>query len=194
MVQAALQAVPGASRYYHGGTNIYGTMGHKLYPAELRAELERGGNGRGTADKGANYATRANYHRSKLVHTTAIAHQMRAFLGATWALAESGAAGPTFAPPDMACSFACVTVVGPHGLEESALYETDHADRERSMWQFTVAVPPAPRPPLARASPRSFPPRRPPSPTYRSRRRRWTSWSAAWPRRTRRTGPPSCET
>ena len=26
LVQAALQAVPGASRYYHGGTNIYGAV------------------------------------------------------------------------------------------------------------------------------------------------------------------------
>eukprot|EP01052_Picozoa_sp_SAG31_P021549 SAG31_NODE_1673_length_7560_cov_3.528749_1_plen_105_part_00 len=54
MVQAALQAVPGASQFYHGGMNIYGPMGHKLYPSELRSQLAAGGAQQGATDRGAN--------------------------------------------------------------------------------------------------------------------------------------------
>ena len=50
-----------------------------------------------------------------------------------------GAVGPTFAPPDMQHSFTVVYVEGP-GISECALFETDHKDREKSMWQFTAAA------------------------------------------------------
>ena len=39
LVNAALQSVPGASRYYHGGVTVYGRIGYKLYPEALRREL-----------------------------------------------------------------------------------------------------------------------------------------------------------
>ena len=140
MIQASLQAVPGASRYYHGGANIYGSMGFKLYPLELRKRLEAGGAHRGAVDRGTNYASRENYHKSKMLHTAAIATHMRDYMGAAWCIAESGATGPTFAPEDMTCAFSCVTIVGPDGLEEVAIFETDHSDRETAMWQFTAAA------------------------------------------------------
>ena len=34
LINAALQSIPGASRYYHGGANIYGKIGYNLYPEE----------------------------------------------------------------------------------------------------------------------------------------------------------------
>eukprot|EP01052_Picozoa_sp_SAG31_P021550 SAG31_NODE_1673_length_7560_cov_3.528749_2_plen_132_part_00 len=85
-------------------------------------------------------ASRENYHKSKVVHALKIARYMQNFMGATWCLAESGATGPTFAPPDMTCSFSVVAVVGPSGIQVCKLYESDHNDREKSMWQFTAAA------------------------------------------------------
>ena len=46
LVNVALQSVPGALRYYHGGANVYGRIGYKLYPEALRRELAQG-SGRG---------------------------------------------------------------------------------------------------------------------------------------------------
>ena len=46
LVNVALQSVPGALRYYHGGANVYGRIGYKLYPEALRRELAQG-TGRG---------------------------------------------------------------------------------------------------------------------------------------------------
>eukprot|EP00930_Biecheleria_cincta_P010076 TRINITY_DN111999_c0_g1_i1.p1 TRINITY_DN111999_c0_g1~~TRINITY_DN111999_c0_g1_i1.p1 ORF type:complete len:168 (-),score=18.46 TRINITY_DN111999_c0_g1_i1:46-549(-) len=106
LIQAALQSVPGASRFYHAGSNA--TMNHNLYPKELREELAIGGAQAGAIDRGSNYMSRTNYHRSKIVHTRAIAKHMRKYMKATWCLAESGATGPTFAPPDMQYSFSVV--------------------------------------------------------------------------------------
>ena len=39
----------------------------------------------------------------------------------------------------MDCSFSVVAVVGP-GVEEVVLFESDHNEREKSMWQYTVAA------------------------------------------------------
>ncbi len=135
LINASLQSVPGASRYYHGGSNIYGRIGYKLYPKELAVELSKGG----AADGNSNYASKENYYASKVRHTSAISSYMRDHLGSDWCIAESGATGPTFAPPDCAVGFTAIAVVGP-GVSEVILVESDTASREQNMWQFTAAA------------------------------------------------------
>ena len=143
LINAALQSVEGASRYYHGGANIYGRMGYKLYPQELRDVLAKG-SGRGGTSLGdgsrSNYASQANYHESKVLHTRAIATHMREHLGSTWCIAESGATGPTFAPPDCNQGFTAIAVAGPEGVADVILVQSDTAEREANMWSFTSAA------------------------------------------------------
>ena len=135
LVNAALQSVPGASRYYHGGANIYGRIGYKLYPKELAQELAKGG----ATDGNTNYASQKNYHASKVHHTTTISAFMNEQLGSDWCISESGATGPTFAPPDCHTGFTAIALVGP-GVSECIIVESDTADREENMWAFTQAA------------------------------------------------------
>jgi len=143
LINAALQSVEGASRYYHGGANIYGRMGYKLYPQELRDILAKG-SGRGGTSLGdgsrSNYASQKNYHESKVMHTCAIATHMREHLGSTWCIAESGATGPTFAPPDCTDGFTAIAVAGPEGVADVIIVQSDTAQREANMWSFTSAA------------------------------------------------------
>jgi nicotinamide mononucleotide (NMN) deamidase PncC len=55
-------------------------------------------------------------------------------LGATWALSETGASGPTSNRYGDATGHACMAVVGP--VERSMTLETGSADREANMWTF----------------------------------------------------------
>ena len=156
LVNAALQSVPGASRYCapplpvaesvnppgaqpaaadHGGANIYGRIGYKLYPKELAQELAKGG----ATDGNTNYASQKNYHASKVHHTTTISAFMNEQLGSDWCISESGATGPTFAPPDCHTGFTAIALVGP-GVSECIIVESDTADREENMWAFTQAA------------------------------------------------------
>jgi nicotinamide-nucleotide amidase len=135
LINASLQSVPGASRYYHGGANIYGRIGYKLYPKDLAVELSKGG----ATDGNSNYASEKAYHNSKVHHTTTITSYMVGHLGSDWCIAESGATGPTFAPPDCHTGFTAIAVVGP-GVSEVIVVESDTANREENMWQFTAAA------------------------------------------------------
>jgi nicotinamide mononucleotide (NMN) deamidase PncC len=57
-------------------------------------------------------------------------------LGATWGLAETGAAGPSGNRYGDAAGHTCIAVVGPSG-EHSETLETGLDDREENMWRFT---------------------------------------------------------
>jgi len=59
-------------------------------------------------------------------------------LGATWALAETGAAGPTGNRYGDAAGHSCIAVAGP--VERARTIETGRADREANMWAFTRAA------------------------------------------------------
>jgi nicotinamide-nucleotide amidase len=135
LVNAGLQSVPGASRYYHGGANIYGALGYQLYPQALSRELAHGG-GRG----GSNYRSEAAYQESKVRHTLAISRCMREELGSSWCVAESGATGPSFAPSDCDRAFSAIAVTGPGGVQEVVLVQATHARREENMWSFAAAA------------------------------------------------------
>jgi nicotinamide mononucleotide (NMN) deamidase PncC len=66
------------------------------------------------------------------------ARTIRAQLGATWGLAETGASGPTGNRYGDAAGHACLAVAG--AVERVVTLETGDSDRERNMWAFTKAA------------------------------------------------------
>ena len=63
---------------------------------------------------------------------------VRAALGTTWALSETGASGPTGGSHGNDPGHSCMAVVGP--VERSITVETRVADREANMWMFAKAA------------------------------------------------------
>jgi nicotinamide-nucleotide amidase len=116
LISAALLAVPGASDYFLGGGVIYTQAARRGF---LRVGDE--------AVQGIRSSTEA-YARVK-------ARAVRELLGATWGLAETGAAGPTGNRYGDAAGHACLAVAGP--VERVATVETGVSDREANMWTFT---------------------------------------------------------
>jgi len=116
LISAALLAIPGASAYFLGGGVIY-------TQAARRALL-------GIADesvKGMRSSTEA--------YALLCARTIREKLGTTWAVAETGATGPTGNRYGDAAGHACVAVAGP--VERVITLETGRPDREANMWAFT---------------------------------------------------------
>jgi nicotinamide mononucleotide (NMN) deamidase PncC len=64
-----------------------------------------------------------------------LARSARERFGATWALGETGATGPTGNRYGDAPGHACIAVVGPGG-EDSITLETGSADRVANMYAF----------------------------------------------------------
>ena len=71
------------------------------------------------------------------MHTRLVAREMRKHMGTDWCLAESGATGPTFIPPDCNEGFTALAICGPEDVEDVVIVASDHADREDNMWHFT---------------------------------------------------------
>ena len=66
------------------------------------------------------------------------AQTIRARLGATWGLAETGAAGPSGNRYGDSAGHTCVAIAGP--AEQVLTVETRVADREANMWMFARAA------------------------------------------------------
>ena len=75
----------------------------------------------------------------QVVHSTIVAREMRAHMQTDWCIAEGGATGPTFIPPDCKVGFTAVAICGPD-VETTVLVASDHNDRELNMWQFTQSA------------------------------------------------------
>jgi nicotinamide-nucleotide amidase len=119
LISAALVSIPGASAYYVGGGVIYtGTARRAL----LRVE---------DADMTGMRASTEPYALLK-------ARTIRAQLGATWGLSETGASGPTGNRYGDAAGHACIAVTGP--IERSITVETGSGEREANMWTFAKAA------------------------------------------------------
>src|SRR6266568_1218861 len=119
LISAALVAVPGASAYYLGGGVVY-TQASRRGVLHMPAEAYAG--------------MRASTEPYALLN----ARTIRAHLGATWGLAETGASGPTGNRYGDAAGHACIAVAGP--VERVISLETASADREANMWVFTRAA------------------------------------------------------
>ena len=119
LVSAALLAVPGASAFFLGGAVVYTKV--------ARAGLM----GIGDADmQGLRPSTEA--------YSLMLAKRARERMGATWAVGETGAAGPTGNRYGDPAGHTCIAVVGP--AERAITLETGKADRVDNMRAFTVAA------------------------------------------------------
>ncbi|HSB40673.1 MAG TPA: CinA family protein [Methylomirabilota bacterium] len=119
LISAALLSIPGASAYFVGGGVIY-TQTARRGLLQLSDEAFRGI--RSSTEAAARLQART----------------VRERLGTTWALAETGAAGPTGNRYGDAAGHSCFAVAGP--VELARTLETGRSDREANMWAFTRAA------------------------------------------------------
>jgi nicotinamide-nucleotide amidase len=119
LIAAALLEVPGASRYFLGGGVVYTAVAREALLGIGAAEMA---GMRSASEPYAQLAARA----------------IRQRLGATWGLAETGAAGPTGNRYGDAAGHACLAVSGP--TEAARTLETGSSDRAANMRAFALAA------------------------------------------------------
>jgi len=119
LVCAAMLSVPGASAYFLGGGVIYTGVARSAL-LDLAAELPP--------------ETRS----ASEPYASLCARTIRAKLGATWGLAETGATGPTGNRYGDRAGHCCLAVAGP--VEAVITLETGSDDREGNMWAFAQAA------------------------------------------------------
>ena len=118
LISAALLAVPGASAYFLGGAVVYtgkareALLGITALPPGMRASTE--------------------------AYALLLARTARQQFGATWALAETGATGPTGNRYGDAAGHACFAVDGP--AERALTLETANTDRAANMRVFAATA------------------------------------------------------
>ncbi len=119
LISAALLAQPGASAFFLGGATVY--------TGAARESLL----GIGTADM-------VGLRSSSEPYAMLLARRMRERLGTVWALAETGAAGPTGNRYGDAAGHTCLAIAGP--VERMRTIETGSSDRVANMRQFAAAA------------------------------------------------------
>lgn len=119
LVSAALLAVPGASAYFLGGAVVY-------------TRSARG------ALLGIGDAALAGMRPATEAYALLLARTARERLSAHWALAESGATGPSGNRYGDAAGHACLAVAG--AVERTATLETGKPDRLANMRAFAAAA------------------------------------------------------
>jgi nicotinamide-nucleotide amidase len=119
LVSAALLAVPGASAFFLGGAVVYTRLSRRVLLGIPDAAL-------------------ANIRPASEAYAQLLATTARDRFGAGWALAETGATGPTGNRYGDAAGHACLAVAGP--LERSVTLETGHGDRQANMRTFAGAA------------------------------------------------------
>lgn len=115
LINAAMVAVPGASAYYLGGCIVY--------TAASREGL-----------LGISALDMSGIRSASEPYASMIAERVRAKLGATWGLSETGASGPRGNRYGDPAGHACFAVRGP--LEAATTVETKSADRAANMRAF----------------------------------------------------------
>ena len=114
LISAALLAVPGASRYFLGGGVVYTGPVRSAFlglPERLPRAI-----------------------RSSSEPYAALCRRGVQRLGATWGLAETGAAGPAGNRYGDAASHTCVAIAGPK--QSVMTLETEDSDRLANMYRF----------------------------------------------------------
>jgi nicotinamide-nucleotide amidase len=119
LVAAALLAVPGASSYFLGGAVVYTATARQALLA-ITPEMMTG------------------IRPASEPYALLLARVSRERFGATWGLAETGAAGPTGNRYGDAAGHACIAVSGPR--ERADRLETGSPDRGANMVAFAVAA------------------------------------------------------
>lgn len=119
LVSAALLAVPGASAYVLGGAVVYTQPARVALLGIPASEMD------GIRSASEPYAM-------------LLARTIRKRLGATWGIAETGAAGPGGNRYGDAPGHTCIAVSGPH--ETVVTVETGSMDRVANMRVFAAAL------------------------------------------------------
>jgi len=119
LVSAALLAVPGASAYFLGGAVVYTRQSRTALLGVTDAELT------GITPSTEPYAL-------------LFARKIRGQLSTSWALGETGTAGPTGSRYGHAPGHSCVAVCG--RVERSITIETGKPDRAENMLLFAAAA------------------------------------------------------
>ena len=119
LISAALLAVPGASAYFLGGAVVYTRQSRRVLLDIPDAALD-----------GMRPSTEA--------YALMMARTAQERFSSTWALAETGATGPTGNRYGDAPGHSCIAIAG--GAEEAMTLETGKPDRLDNMHAFTAAA------------------------------------------------------
>ncbi|MEH6639522.1 MAG: CinA family protein [Porticoccaceae bacterium] len=115
LISAALVSYPGASAYFLGGTVVY-TLSARDKLIDVNDE------------------DMAGIRPASEAYALLCARRIRAKLGSDWALAETGASGPSGNPYGDAPGHACFAVSGP--IERAMTIATGRDNREDNMWIY----------------------------------------------------------
>ena len=122
LISASLLAVPGASAYFAGGAITYSARSI-----------------RGLVDISLDEMRAKGIRSSSEPYAILLAQAVRAkHGGVTWALSETGAAGPQGNPYGDPAGHTCMAVDGPVSLVRTL--RTGSADRVANMWAFAEAA------------------------------------------------------
>ncbi|HML12555.1 MAG TPA: CinA family protein [Xanthobacteraceae bacterium] len=119
LISAALLAMPGASAYFIGGAVVYTRQAKQLLLS-------------------IDDATIAEFRPATEGHALVLARAARARFAATWALAETGATGPTGNRYGDPAGHTCIALVG--ATERAITLETGDDDRVANMYVFADAA------------------------------------------------------
>ena len=119
LLSAALLAQPGASAYFLGGAVVYTQVARRVL-----VDLPD--------------ITALGMRAATEPYARFLAQTARQRFGSTWALAESGASGPTGNRYGDAAGHTCIAVVGE--IERSLTLETGNSDRIANMRAFAGAA------------------------------------------------------
>ncbi len=119
IISAALLGVAGASAYFKGGVVVYNADAKERLAGMTKQELDVA-------------------RSSTEPHTALLAAAIRRPLGSDWAIAETGATGPTGNRYGDAAGHVALAVAGP--AERTVVAETGDNDRRRNMDAFALAA------------------------------------------------------
>ncbi len=119
LIAAALLSVGGASAYFKGGVVSYTYEAREAFLGIANADL-------------------GELRSSTEPYVAMVAGRARDKVGATWALGEGGAAGPSGNRYGDAAGHGCIAVVGP--VKRTLTIETGSADRVANMRAFAHAA------------------------------------------------------
>jgi PncC family amidohydrolase len=117
LISAALLSVPGASAYYLGGAVVYTRQARSALTTITDDDMRK-------------------MRSASEPYAALLAKQAREQMGATWALSETGATGPTGNRYGDAAGHSCMAVSGP--VDAVITLETGSADRETNMRAFAA--------------------------------------------------------
>jgi PncC family amidohydrolase len=122
LVSASLLAVPGASAFYVGGAITYSARSIAALAGITREEM-----------RAAGIRSSSEPYARLLAKTILARHE-----GVTWAVSETGAAGPTGNRYGDPAGHTCLGVAGP--AEATRTLRTGSDDRLANMWAFAEAA------------------------------------------------------